>query len=96
MPPQRNLTKSLFRLAMECETKLFYTNKKNLYANKDLHDSFLESLAQGGFQVGELAKFYYCNDPVNANITIDTLDYNLAIAETEERLGENLWTEPAF
>lgn len=43
---------------MECPTKLFYTGKKE-YANKNLDDPFLESLAEGGLQIGELAKAYY-------------------------------------
>ena len=60
----RYLTKSRFKLAHECETKLFYTNKKSEYADQSLDDSFLKSLAEGGFQVGELAKYYFCNDPV--------------------------------
>ncbi|RLD55046.1 MAG: DUF2779 domain-containing protein, partial [Bacteroidetes bacterium] len=58
MSNPRYLTKSLFKLALECETKLFYTNKEE-YPDKKINDSFLESLAQGGFQVGELAKLYH-------------------------------------
>jgi len=53
------LTKTRFKLARECPTKLFYTAKKELYPDNKLDDSFLESLANGGFQVGELAKYYY-------------------------------------
>jgi len=52
------LTKSLFKLALECETKLFYAKKKE-YPDQKIDDSFLESLAEGGFQVGELAKMYH-------------------------------------
>ena len=58
MSIQRYLTKSLFKLALECETKLFYVKKKE-YPDQKIDDSFLESLAEGGFQVGELAKMYY-------------------------------------
>ena len=54
----RYLTKSRFKQALECSTKLFY-NKKVEYANLSNEDSFLQSLAEGGFQVGELAKFYF-------------------------------------
>ena len=46
------LTKSRFKLATECPTKLFYTGKKR-YANKSLDDPFLEGLAEGGYQVGD-------------------------------------------
>ena len=58
MQNPRYLTKSRFKLALDCETKLFYTNKKE-YPDQKLDDSFLESLAEGGFQVGELAKMYH-------------------------------------
>ena len=54
------LTKSRFKLALECPTKLFYADKDE-YANNKNDDEFLESLAEGGFQVGELAKYYYDN-----------------------------------
>lgn len=52
------LTKSRFRLALECPTKLYYTGKEE-YQNTKIDDQFLKALAKGGFQVGELAKHYY-------------------------------------
>jgi len=55
---ERYLTKSRFKLALECPTKLYYTKKKE-YPDNSAEDSFLKSLAEGGFQVGELAKCYY-------------------------------------
>ena len=55
----RYLTKSRFRLAIECPTKLYYTKKDKLYANKKEEDTFLKSLAEGGFQVEELARLHY-------------------------------------
>jgi hypothetical protein len=58
MPKPRYLTKSRFKLALECETKLFYTNKQE-YPNKKIDDPFLEALAEGGFQVEELARLYH-------------------------------------
>ena len=54
----RYLTKSRFKLAIECPTKLFFTGKSE-YANAKQDDSFMEALADGGFQVGELAKLMY-------------------------------------
>lgn len=60
----RYFTKSLFKMAYGCETKLFYTNKKKEYADQSLEDTFLKSLAEGGLQVGELAKYYFSNNPV--------------------------------
>ena len=55
---KRLLTKSRFKLANECPTKLFYTGKKE-YADNKLDDSFLLELARGGYQVGELAKYQF-------------------------------------
>jgi len=40
----RLLTKSRFKLALECPNKLFYTRKKE-YANQKQEDEFLQALA---------------------------------------------------
>jgi hypothetical protein len=74
---ERYLTKSRFKLGMECPTKLFYTAKKHQYYDSKLDDSFLLSLAEGGFQVGELAKQYY-----PGGINIDDLDYQASLEQT--------------
>jgi len=58
MPKPRYLTKSRFKTALECETKLYYTNKQE-YPNQKIDDPFLEALAEGGFQVEELARIYH-------------------------------------
>lgn len=50
----RFLTKSRFMLALECPTKLYYTGKAE-YVNRSVDDSFLQALAEGGYQVGALA-----------------------------------------
>jgi hypothetical protein len=54
----RYLTKSRFKLALSCPTKLYYTGKP-AYANTNDENDFLAMLADGGFQVGELAKLMY-------------------------------------
>jgi len=77
----RYLTKSRFKLALECPTKLFYTAKKDEYADIKLDDPFLNALASGGYQVGELAKHYY---PGGHDIT--TLDYAQAQMQTQQLL----------
>ena len=59
MSHPRYLTKSRFKLAAECPTKLFYTGKEDVYRNTKQEDSFMAMLADGGYQVGELAKCYY-------------------------------------
>ena len=55
MSKERYLTKSRFKEGLECPTKLYYS-KNSEYQNNQLDDPFLESLAEGGYQVGELAK----------------------------------------
>lgn len=55
---KRYLTKSRFKLALECPTKLYYTGKDE-YANTKHDNEFLAMLADGGFQVGELSKLRY-------------------------------------
>ena len=74
------LTKSRFKLAAECPTKLFYTGKPQLYQNLKQEDSFLAMLADGGYQVGELAKCFYphgveISSPHNAEAEAQTLEW---------------------
>ena len=52
-------TKSAFKVALTCPAQLYYYYDGNSYANQNADDEFLKSLAEGGFQVGELAKVYY-------------------------------------
>jgi hypothetical protein len=92
MTHPRYLTKSRFKLGRECPTKLFYTNKKE-YANQKLDDPFLMALANGGFQVGELAKCYF-----PGGVEISTLDYEESLRQTAELLERDCVTifEAAF
>ncbi|PYT00674.1 MAG: DUF2779 domain-containing protein [Acidobacteria bacterium] len=80
MSQPRYLTKSRFKLALECPTKLFYTNKDE-YANQKIDDPFLLALAKGGFQVGELAKSYF---PGGEEVT--KTGYDEPLARTNELL----------
>ena len=57
-------TKSVFKEALTCPARLNYCNREE-YANQDGADEFLKALAEGGFQVGELAKVYYGIAPEN-------------------------------
>ena len=59
MTKPRYLTKSRFKLAVECPRKLFYAGKKDIYQDTMAEDAFLEMLAEGGYQVGALAKLRY-------------------------------------
>jgi hypothetical protein len=94
---QRFLTKSRFKLALECVTKLFYTRNKQ-YEDQTNEDPFLQALAKGGYQIGELAKYKYCKDPIVENITISTLCEEEALRLTAEKmLQENvIIAEAAF
>ena len=55
----RYLTKSRFKLAVECPTKLYYSGKDKEYRNLKQEDTFLQALADGGFQVGKMATMLY-------------------------------------
>jgi hypothetical protein len=79
----RYLTKSRFKIALECPTKLFYTKKPEIYPDQKLDDPFLKALASGGFQVGELAKCYYPE-----GIEIEGLDYEKSWSKTQEYLKQ--------
>lgn len=52
------LSKSRFKVALECPRKLAYLSN-DAYVNTKKHNDFLKSLAEGGFQVGEMAKLLY-------------------------------------
>ena len=67
MTTNKLFTKSAFKIALECPNKVYYYRNPDLYENKDADDEFLASLAEGGFQVGELAKIY-CEVPPENDI----------------------------
>ena len=89
----RYLTKSRFKSALECPTKLYYTRKEEIYANKSKQDKFLKVLAEGGYQVGELAKYYH---PDGCEVLSDGDDDQLK--ETSELLQKQkvIIYEPAI
>ncbi len=86
------LTKSRFKLALECTTKLYYNDNKQ-YANKAFEDNFLKELATGGFQVGALAQCYF-----PTGVSINTLDHQDAYSQTLSLLQQEYVTifEAAF
>lgn len=94
MKKPRYLTKSRFKLALDCPTKLYYTRKPE-YENQGETDTFLQALAQGGFQVEELARMQY---PEGVAIVGDDYNYNLVVARTNELLTQEnvVIFEPAF
>ena len=78
---QKLFTKSAFKQALACPASLYYYRNPQLYANQQLDDEFLESLAEGGFQVGEAAKVYY---GIPESDTIESLGYDESLARTRE------------
>ncbi len=72
------LTKSRFIRALSCPAKLFFLDKPDEYPDAQSDDEFLEALAEGGFQVGELAK---CHRP--GGVEIEARDPARAVEETE-------------
>lgn len=79
----RYLTKSRFKSALECPVKLYYTGKPE-YPDKKKQDDFLAALAEGGFQVGELAKLYY-----PGGIEIEEKGYDLPLQKTQQLLQQD-------
>lgn len=83
----RVLSKSRFKLGLECPNKLYYTNDSS-FANKKSDDSFLQSLAEGGFQVEELARLHYEN---GIFIDAESFEYEKAVQlTTDVLLRENV------
>ncbi len=77
----RYLTKSRFKLGLDCPAKLFYTGKSQ-YPDTSEDDAFLEALAEGGYQVGALAKCYYPD-----GIEISERGYDIPLLKTNELLA---------
>lgn len=77
----RLLTKSRFKVGSECTTKLYYLDNSE-YGNKKKDDPFLKALAEGGFQVGELAKIYHQD-----GTEILQQDYDESVAATNKLLS---------
>lgn len=78
---RRYLSKSRFKLALECPAKLNYAGKP-AYVDTKQTNEFLKALAEGGFQVGELAKVLY---PGGVEITDD--EQAAQITHTRELLA---------
>lgn len=72
-------TKSAFKQALFCPASLYYYNDREHYANQMNEDDFLQALAEGGNQVGDLAKVYY---DVHPDADIHVLDYDRSLEIT--------------
>lgn len=72
-------------MSLECPRRLYYAYDKDVYANQDVDDEFLKSLAEGGFQVGEFAKLCY---GIGASNNVKTLEPAEAVRQTKELLSQ--------
>lgn len=86
MTAPRYLTKSRFKSALECPTKLFYTGKPE-FTNRSSDDEFMRALAEGGFQVGELAKLMH-----PGGVEVTARGHEQALAETAALLAQETVT----
>jgi len=82
----RYLTKTRFKIAYECPTKLYFEAHPE-YKNTKHEDDFLKALAEGGFQVGALAQVRYPE-----GIEITERDPDQAAAKTAPYLMEKTVT----
>ncbi len=73
------LSKSDFKVARTCPTKLYY--KKLGYPTTLDNDPYMTLLADGGFMVGKLAQLQYPE-----GVLVSTLDPRQAVRETEQLL----------
>ncbi|WP_372906329.1 DUF2779 domain-containing protein [Rhodohalobacter sp.] len=80
---KRYLTKSLFNTSRECASRLYYAKRDEYPSVKD-EDEFLQSLAEGGMQVGELACMMH-----PGGVAIETLNSADAIAQTDLELQKD-------
>ena len=78
-------TKSVFTMSLECPRRLYYAYDSEHYANQDVDDEFLKSLAEGGFQVGEFAKLCY---GIGAENMVAELDAEVALKKTKDLLKQ--------
>ena len=83
------LTKSLFTTSLGCPRKLYYATHKELYDNANSDNDFMRSLAEGGIQVGALARHYYFSKYSNfAHYYIETKDAAEALRITTKAMQE--------
>jgi len=87
------LTKSRFKLALECPTRVRFALDHAHYANQKSENPFLLALADGGFQVGEMAKLHY---PLGKDCKAK--DNEVALEETNRWIeeGESVIFEAAL
>jgi hypothetical protein len=79
----RYLTKSRFSRALECPRKLTYLDNR-AYANANDANEFLKALAEGGHQVGALAKCLFPD-----GIEVDAMGHDAQVEQTKQLLEQD-------
>jgi len=79
----RYLTKSRFSRALECPTKLTYLDDR-AYANANDANEFLKALADGGHQVGALAKCLFPD-----GVEVDAIGHDAQVEQTMQLLEQD-------
>ena len=81
-------TKSAFKQALFCPASLYYYYDREHYANQMNEDDFLQALADGGNQVGDLAKVYYDVQP-DADLA-PIMGYDQSVERTKELFKQDI------
>lgn len=89
------LTKSDFKIAQSCPTKLFY--KKNKYPNINEINEYMRLLSEGGYMVGKMAQLLH-EEGIEVHAGPEEEDLEKSIEETKEYLKKEKITlfESAF
>lgn len=83
------LTKSLFTTSLGCPRKLYYAVHREKYDNTNSDNDFMRSLAEGGIQVGALARHYYRSKYRSFGYHyIETKNKKEALRQTAEAMSE--------
>ena len=78
----KNLSKSRFKIALDCATKAYYDANRDIYTNQSLCDKTSQFYKLVGNQVGELVKYWYRQKDPRA-IEIENEQQDQQIEETQ-------------
>jgi len=84
----KRLTKSRFSMGLSCPQKLIYEAADEVYVDQRKNNSMLEGLAEGGLQLGALAKTLFRQADGLSAFEIDAKGQKEQIVQTVEALGK--------
>lgn len=83
------LTKSLFTTSLECPRKLYYATHRQRFDSLNSDNDFMKALAEGGIQVGALARHYFFSKYADSkHYFIETKDKEEALRITAEAMKQ--------